>query len=268
MNKPIDSAYVADEDDQEIELARHPVQEKLWTAEILADRSRKLKLHLVDRQQRSNVSPPTIHVNVVPNKAPEITQRQPTQDVQVSPLEELRLAASVWDDFGMPRCGVTYTIAGAPEREVVLVESVEAKAKMEIGHLMPFEDLQVEPDQLVTFYFWAEDFMTDGSTRRTAGDMYFAEVRKFDEIFREGQSPPGGQQPQGQMGGQNAQQAMELAELQKQIINATWKIIQPRESTKAFQGVCRRCQFADGITIHGDHPITGPGEPNRKMRNH
>ncbi|MCL6650060.1 MAG: phytoene desaturase, partial [Chloroflexi bacterium] len=49
--------------------------------------------------------------------------------------------------------------------------------------------------------------------------------RNFEEIFRQGEPPPGGASsaPSGQ--GPNAQQAQELAELQKQILNATWKVI-------------------------------------------
>jgi hypothetical protein len=59
--------------------------------------------------------------------------------------------------------------------------------------------------------------------------MYFAEVRHFEEIFRQGQQPPGGesqeQQSQSSQGGGNAQAAEELAELQKQIVSGIWKVI-------------------------------------------
>jgi hypothetical protein len=61
--------------------------------------------------------------------------------------------------------------------------------------------------------------------------MYFAEVRPFEEIFREGQAGEGGaQQQQQQQQQQNA--AERLAELQKQIINATWNL-QRRESGRS-----------------------------------
>src|SRR6185437_692925 len=66
----------------------------------------------------------------------------------------------------------------------------------------------------------------------TSGDMFFAEVRHFEEIFRQGeqQSSSESEQQQPQQNG-NAQQAEQLAELQKQIINATWKLI--RRETRA-----------------------------------
>jgi hypothetical protein len=65
--------------------------------------------------------------------------------------------------------------------------------------------------------------------------MFFAEVRPFEEIFRQGEQPPEGeqeqQQQQSQQGGQNARQAEELAEQQKQIIAATWNVIRRETSS-------------------------------------
>ena len=68
-----------------------------------------------------------------------------------------------------------------------------------------------------------EKTVGDGQPRRTSGDLFFGEVRAFDEIFRESQDmssdedePSPSNQPRGQ--------ARRLAELQKQIISATWKL--------------------------------------------
>ena len=89
---------------------------------------------------------------------------------------------------------------------------------------------------MLSYYFWAEDHAPDGGVRRTAGDMFFAEIRPFEEIFRQGEQPTDEQmqqqQQQQQQGSQNAQQAEQLAELQKQIINATWKLIRREVLTK------------------------------------
>jgi hypothetical protein len=59
--------------------------------------------------------------------------------------------------------------------------------------------------------------------------MYFAEVRPFEQIFRQGEQPSQGeqQQPSG-----SQQQAEELAELQKQIISATWKLVRRESAAK------------------------------------
>jgi hypothetical protein len=85
--------------------------------------------------------------------------------------------------------------------------------------------LNAQPDQLLTYYFWAEDVGPQGDIRRTSGDMYFTEVRPFEEVFRESQSSPDQQQNQNQQDRQQGgQQGGQLAELQKQIISATWNI--------------------------------------------
>ena len=86
---------------------------------------------------------------------------------------------------------------------------------------MELEQIDAEPDQLVSYHFWAEDTGPDGNVRRVSSDMYFAEIRHFEEIFRQGQQPTSQQQRQQQRQqqqgqGENAQQAQQLADLQKQ----------------------------------------------------
>tara|TARA_B100000614_G_C14466013_1_gene460487 strand:- start:676 stop:1044 length:369 start_codon:yes stop_codon:yes gene_type:complete len=58
--------------------------------------------------------------------------------------------------------------------------------------------------------------------------MYFSEIRPFEEIFRQGDPSQQQQQQQQeqQQKGQTSpnQQTEELIKLQKQIINATWKL--------------------------------------------
>lgn len=192
------------------------------------EKTRRLKLELVDEAGRRNNDNIVIVVQVVPNQPPTLKLVAPGRDLEVSPLEELDLKATAWDDFGVKRMGVSYGLAGQEPVDVVLGQDAAGRQKHELNNQVRFEELKAEPDQLLAYHFWAEDYGADGKLRRTSSDMYFAEVRHFDEIFRQGQQPPGGQQQrqqQQQGGGQNAQQAQQLAQLQKDIINATWKLI-------------------------------------------
>ena len=67
-------------------------------------------------------------------------------------------------------------------------------------------------------------------------------IRPFDEIFRENQMGGGQQQQQGGQQGNNEQQR--LVELQKQIINATWRLQRERPTAKRTEdaGVVRESQ--------------------------
>ncbi len=196
----------------------------IYQTTFIAEKTRRLKLELIDDDGRHNTDQVTIVVQVVPNQPPTLKLVAPGRDLEVSPLEELDLKATAWDDYGVKRMGVSFGLAGQPPTDVVLGENAAARQRHELANLIRFEDLKVHPDQLLAYHFWAEDFGPDGTLRRTSSDMYFAEVRHFDEIFREGQPPPGGQQPQ-QGGSPNAQAAQQLAQLQKDIINATWRLI-------------------------------------------
>ena len=98
------------------------------------------------------------------------------------------------------------------------------------------EKLGVQVDQLVSYFAWAEDYGPDGQSRRTFSDIFFAEVRPFEEIFRADQSgQSASQQQRQQQSGQQGNQPTRLAELQKQIVIATWKLqgnktVAPKES--------------------------------------
>ena len=100
-----------------------------------------------------------------------------------------------------------------------LGKSAPANEKRQFGHMIAFEKFGAQVDDLVSYFAWADDYGPDGQVRRTYGDMFFAEVRPFEEIFRRDQSDGGEGGEQGQQGTTTTK----LAELQKQIVIATWK---------------------------------------------
>ncbi len=234
LNKPVARATFTESGAQPIDLSAVAGEKPAYLATIHADKTRRLKLELVDESGRKNVHQSELVINVVPDQPPTLKVVFPGRDTDVSPLEELDFKATVWDDFGVQRMGVSYSLTGHEPVDVVLGEKAAARQRHEMASTIRFEELKAEPDQLLTYYFWAEDFSPDGSIRRTMGDMYFAEVRHFDEIYRQGQQPPGGAQQQRQQQGQgaNAQAAQQLGELQKEIINATWKLIRREIGSK------------------------------------
>ncbi|WP_339743148.1 hypothetical protein [uncultured Rubinisphaera sp.] len=228
VNKALATAQfleVSEEQKEKISLRPSDSDSSIYETTFFIDRSRELELHLTDEDGRTNRHPPKFRITMIENLPPDIKLIKPTRDIEVSPIEEVEMAASAWDDFGLQQVGLSYSIPGRFEKEISLGDTFPAKERIEVEHLLAFEDLDAEPDELLTWYFWAEDIGPDGEVRRVSSDLFFAEVRPFEEIFRQGQQPEESSQQQQQQSGQNAQQAEELAELQKQIINATWKVI-------------------------------------------
>jgi hypothetical protein len=240
LNKEVSEARLVEVGGEKIELKQHPKDATIYrTSWTLAD-SRRFKLQLVDREGRGNRLPAELVVNVTPNRPPTIKFERPARDVEVSPLEELQLKAALSDDFGVVRSGLTYTVGGGKQHDVTLADSSAAKpqagsTQKAVEHLLEFESLKAEPDQLISYFMWAEDIGPDGKPRRALSDMYFAEVRPFEEIYRQGEQPTQNeqrQQQQQQQGAGNAQEAGELAQLQKEIINATWKVVRRETRSK------------------------------------
>ena len=152
---------------------------------------------------------------------------QPAHDVQVSPLEELKLKAELEDDFGVVRHGLSYSMAGhEPRRSSCQVAAAKTR-QLRPEHMLDFESLQCRARP-------ASHLLLLGRGHRP-GRPAAADIRRY--VLRRspavrGDLPPGRTAPErlgrerrarGQQG--NAQASDQLAELQKEIINGTWKLI-------------------------------------------
>ncbi len=224
LNKPVVSATLVARNHEKTEIPLKVTANKAVAA--LADfplaASQSYDLKLVDADGRANKASAPFVIDVLPNRPPELKIISPRGDVRPSALEEIAFEGTVWDDFGSPAYGLAYALAGKETKFIELGRDVPAKEKRTFNQLVQLEELGVKPDDLVSWYLWADDIGPDGKVRRTSSDMFFAEVRPFDEIFRESQA----MQPQGQDSQQQGpgDQPQRLAELQKQIMSATWKL--------------------------------------------
>ena len=253
LSKPVTRAVLVSAQKQELPLVPHDLGRHVYKVTITPAASERYRMQLADAEGRTNKLPADISINVTKNLPPVVTVPQPGRDSRVSPIEELSLKADLRDDFGVVRHGVTVTAAGQPPQEVVLGAGADKATpkRVQPTHLIDFEKLKAQPDQVVSYYFWAEDIGPDGKPRRTSGDLYFAEVRHFEEIFRQGEQQTAEQQErerqqreQGQ--GENAQAADQLAEMQKQIVNATWRLIRREISITPTE------RFAPDVKLLGE----------------
>ncbi len=238
LNKPVTTAQLVPKDGDALNLTVDTNNPTIFTTLIEPQESLRYNLKLVDSDGRANKAPPRFVINVVKNLPPNIKLKFPNRDIEASPLEELTLEAEVSDDYGVTAQGVSYILAGSQAKEIPVGEPIDGNKKESIEYVLPMENLQVQPNQLLSYYFWADDIGPDGKTRKTVSDLYFAEVRPFEQIYRENQSfmdqnqQQQQREQQDQNGMQNDQQRQEqLVQLQKQIISATWNIKRQVDTT-------------------------------------
>ena len=196
--------------------------------DLLLSKTGNYSLELVDADGRTNKTPAEFSIVVLPDRRPEVKIAFPRGDQRVSPLEEMQLQANASDDFGVLKYGIGFGIAGQRPRFVELGGPTRANEKRQFSDLISMENLDVDVNQVISYFAWADDYGPDGKVRRTFSDMFFAEVRPFDEVFRPDQSGEAGSGG-GQGGGSS--QAAQLAELQKQIVIATWKLERDKAET-------------------------------------
>ena len=227
LNKPVKSATLVAKDGTKVPLAVQADKPLAELRDFGLRASQSYELRLEDTDGRVNKVPAQFFIEALPNRRPELKVATPKGDSRVSPIEEVAFRAEAWDDFGLARYGLSYTVGTAAEQSVDLGKESGADEKRPLAHLLKLEEAGVKPDDLVAWYLWAEDTGPDGKVRRTATDMYFAEVRPFEEIYRQGDEQEG---KPGQ-----GEETEKLAQLQKQIVSATWNLQRAEEASASPQ---------------------------------
>jgi hypothetical protein len=219
VNHPVTEAELYGEDGKTIPLHPSPGNPNLLNAEVRPQADQRYRVHLVDAADRVNANPPWLTVKVRRNEPPKLELVFPGRDSEVSPLEEMAVHGKVWDDLGIAKVGATITAGDRTETVLLSGGALAGKQSHELSTLVALENYQVHPAQLVSYHLWAEDTGPDGKPRRTESDLFFAEVRDWDHEFREGVQ-------QGEQSGEaKGNKAAELRQQQKEILNATWKVL-------------------------------------------
>lgn len=227
VNKPLAEAEFFSADKESIPLKPSAEDPTVLEATMLAEKTQKYRLHLVDNHERANKNPPWFTVTVVSNQLAKIDVVFPKRDVQVSAIQELPVEAKVFDDLGVTQSGAVFNIAGNAKEIVFKHAATGPQKKQDVRAEIVLEGEKAEPRQLVSYYFWAEDKGPKGEVRRAMSDMFFADVRHYEDIFREGEAPP--PEP-----GQKSQTA-DLVDLQKQVVSATWRIVRDTSGGKTME---------------------------------
>lgn len=222
LNKPVASAAWVERGGEPVPLRMDATRSNVVELEFVLERNARYALHLTDEAGRTNRLGEQFVLEVFTNRPPELKLLAPRGDDRVSPLEEVSFRAQASDDFGLKSYGLGYRFGAGETEWMELGAGSERHEQKLFDRVVALEALAARPGQLLTYFLWADDTGPDGEARRSFSDIYFLEVRPFDEIFRENQSGAEGEQSgaQGQQGGP----AEQLTELQKEIIAATWSL--------------------------------------------
>jgi hypothetical protein len=222
LNKPVVSAQFIGKE-KTLSLATQTNSIAILT-DFKLTTSADYSLELVDADGRTNQAPAEFSIVVLPDHPPEVKVTFPSRDQRISSLEELQLEGQANGDFGLLKYGFGYSVGGQQPQFIESGQAAPANENRQFTNQIAMESLGVSANQVVAYFAWADDHGPDGQVRRTFSDMYFAEIRPFEEIYRQSHSGASEDGNQNQGGNQSTR----LAELQKQIVIATWKLQQER----------------------------------------
>jgi hypothetical protein len=180
------------------------------------------RVALADAEGMSNPGDTEYFIRMLEDRPPDVRILKPAADRAVTRLEEIDIEAQADDDYGIERMDLVYAVPGSPEKVVHL--PIAPRATSATGrHTLALEDLNVQPGDFVSYYVRARDVTRGKRSNETKSDIFFLEVRPYEQEFALAQSSA-------MSGGGGSMD--DLVTAQKEIVVATWKLDRRAESAK------------------------------------
>jgi hypothetical protein len=213
-DKPIASAFLLLEDGSRVPLTSGGAA---LAGALTIDEDSSYRIALADYDGLRNEGDTEYFIRTMDDRPPDVRILRPASDKHVTALEEVAIEARADDDFGVAALDLVFQSPDGSEQVVPLAAGGGLTAS---GlHTLFVEDLNVQPGDFVTYYARARDVNRGRRSVEARSDIFFLEVKPFEEEFVAAQSQQMGQGAGMQAGGIEA-----LAEAQKQIIVATWNL--------------------------------------------
>ena len=232
------------------------------TIDVVEDGSYNIQLLCIDGF--NNEIPIEYMIRAIPDAVPEVVIKEPGRDVKVTKLDEVEIIAEATDDYGVAELKLIYRIGSDELQELVMESAKEAIGSQQSAvsnkrlllneNLLPesrnpkaesqyadgaytfyLEEFDVEPGDIISYYAHATDNNTLTGPGEASSDLYFIEIRPFNENFHEGES-------EGEPGQAESNPLSEVITSQKEIIRETSKHIsaKPVTVTQKYQTAVRK----------------------------
>ena len=164
-------------------------------------------------------------IDVLPDRPPTVEFTKPGRDTKVLAVDEVYSEVHAQDDYGVAKVELVYSVNGSPERSVPLQEgTMRALTDVSAGHTFMLEEYQLQPGDVVSYYARAVDNNAATGAQTASTDIYFLQVRPYDQDYRQQQGGGGG-------GGGQGEEQNQLSQQQREIIAGTFKTSRDKAKT-------------------------------------
>lgn len=183
------------------------------------------RIRLVDSDGLENPGDTEYFIRTIQDSPPDVRMIRPGADRPVTPIEEVTVEARADDDFGIAALDLVFSVRGRAE-QVVPFRRGGSGPSVTGEQILFLEDLRVQPGDFVTYYARARDVSRGKRSSEARSDIFFLEVKPFDEEFvaADGNGAGGG------AGGEDSSLEALIAG-QKDVITATWRLDRRRRDS-------------------------------------
>ena len=217
------------------------------TVDVITDGTYTVELLGIDGF--NNEIPIEYTIKAIPDAVPKVVIKEPGRDIKTTKLGEVEIIAEATDDYGVAELKLMYRIGADALQELTLETSTPTDAAVEVGLPNPYgtvqrrvaegrytfylEEFDVEPGDIISYYANAVDNNTHTGPGEASSDIYFIEIRPFNENFQEMEAEPSQPMPN---------PLLEILASQKQIIRETAKHIskKPASVTDEYRNAVKK----------------------------
>jgi hypothetical protein len=192
------------------------VDDRTFAASLTIAQESAYRVGLVDPDGLTSESV-EYFVRVMDDRPPDVHILRPGGDEGITPLQEVPIEARADDDFGIETLDLVYSVAGGPEHTVPFTSFTGTELARIGARMLAAEDLKVKPGDVIAYYARAWDVPRAKRSTMARSEIFFLEVKPFNEEYTLAQSQAG-------MQAATATQLDGLISAQKEIISATWNL--------------------------------------------
>ena len=176
------------------------------------------------REQLAPASP-EYAIDTWADRLPTVSLRSPGRDSKATVIEEIGFAVEAEDDVALNALELVMSINGGEDEVASLTDGEAAATELTAGHTLYLEQRSLQPGDMIAYYVRARD--SSEASRQVTTDMYFVDIRPFEQNFRRSANGGGGG------GGGGGQNQSELSAQQRSLVVALFKTDRDHDSLSA-----------------------------------
>jgi collagen triple helix repeat protein/uncharacterized protein DUF4175 len=213
-DRPAAAGRLAFADGKKIPLTTDRPTELTTSLQVRDDGS--YRVAVTDGEGMSNDGDTEYFIRTLEDRPPEVRILKPATDRGVTRLEEVDVEAQAEDDYAIDRLELVYSVRGGAEK-VAAMDVPRGSQSVTGKRTLFLEELNVQPGDFVSYYVRARDVTRGTRPNEARSDIFFLEVKPYEQEFTLAQSAGG--MPGGQQSGID-----DLVTAQKEVVVSTWKL--------------------------------------------